>query len=356
MKSGRPFILLHLFLLLATLAMAQEPDSVKPAQGLPQQDSVVRPRPVDTTKKQNKPKPQLPKPAVDSVRTDSIVRDTVPAATVSEGVDSFAVCKVLPSVRLLFPVTLLYPTIYGSMVGGYMRQHERFNVTGAVQRKTALTREVSRKDWVFYFFCGLLMAVAFVNLAFRKYVVDLFRVFFNTSLRQKQLREQLSQTPLPSLLLNIVFCISGGAFVFFALRHYGILTGMHPAIELLAISGLIAGIYLGKFIFVNMLGWMFDRKQAAENYLFTVFLVNKVAGLSLIPFTMLLAYVDRPAREVILTLAFILLGVLVLMRLTKGFLAISGLRVGLIPYLVFVGAFDIVPALLIYKVLVGIFV
>lgn len=356
MKSGRPLILLLLLLLMASSTMAQETDSVK-AQPAPLQDTQPKPRPVDTSRRVVKPKPLPPKPLLDTLRADSVARDSaLPVPAVVKAADSFAVSKVLPSVQLLFPVTLRYPTIYGSLVGGYMRQNERFNVTAPVQRKTALTRTVESKDWIFYFFCGLLLLVAFINIAFKKYFVDIFRVFFNTSLRQKQLREQLSQTPLPSLLLNILFCVSGGAFIFFTLRHYGIRTGLNPALELLAEAGLIAGIYLGKFIFVSLLGWMFDRRQAAENYLFTVFLVNKVAGLTLIPFTMLLAYVDKPAREVVITLAAITLGLFILMRLTKGFAAINGLRVGFIPYLVFVGAFDIVPTLLIYKVLMNIFV
>lgn len=355
MKSGRSFFLLLTMLFLASVSMAQETDSIKPpvvqvmdtAKPLPRQDTAPKPA---------RPKPQVPKPVSDSIRKDSLTKDSTTVVTVQPRVDSFAVSKVLPSVRLLFPVTLRYPTIYGAEVGGYMKQNERFNVTAAVQKKKALERTVEQKDWIFYFFCGLLLAVAFINLAFKKYVVDLFRVFFNTSLRQKQLREQLSQTPLPSLLLNMIFCLSGGAFIYFVLRHYNIRTGLHPALELLAAAGLIAGVYLVKFVFVSLMGWMFDRRPAAENYLFAVFLVNKVAGLTLIPFTMLLAYGDRGTREVVLTLSVIILSVLALMRLTKGFAAINGLKVGLIPYLVFVGAFDIVPTLLLYKVLMSIFV
>jgi hypothetical protein len=355
MKSGRSFFLLLMMLFLASVTMAQETDSIKPIPA-PVQDTNLRPQRLDSTPRPVRPKPKLPKPIVDSVRKDSVINDSVAIIPSRPAVDSFAVSKVLPSVRLLFPVTLHYPTIYGAEVGGYMKQYERFNVTAPVQEKKVLERKVEQKDWMFYFFCGLVLAVAFINLVFKKYVVDLFRVFFNTSLRQKQLREQLTQTPLPSFLLNMIFCVSGGAFIFFVLRHYNIRTGLHPAVELLVAAGVIAGIYLVKFIFVSLMGWMFDRRPAAENYLFAVFLVNKVAGLTLIPFTMLLAYADGGTREVVLTLSAIILSVLALMRLTKGFVAINGLKVGLIPYLVFVGAFDIVPTMLVYKVLVSIFV
>ena len=355
MKSGRSFFLLLMMLFLASVTMAQETDSITPIPA-PVQDTIVRPQRLDTAPRPVRPKPQPPKPVLDSVRKDSVINDSVAIVPSMPAVDSFAVSKVLPSVRLLFPVTQRYPTIYGAEVGGYMKQYERFNVTAPVQTKKVLERTVEQKDWIFYFFCGLLLAVAFINLAFKKYVVDLFRVFFNTSLRQKQLREQLTQTPLPSLLLNMIFCVSGGAFIFFVLQHYNKRTGLHPSVELLVAAGVIAGIYFLKFIFVSLMGWMFDRRPAAENYLFAVFLVNKVAGLTLIPFTMLLAYGDGGTREVVLTLSAIILSVLALMRLTKGFAAINGLKVGLVPYLVFVGAFDIVPTMLVYKVLVSIFV
>lgn len=284
----------------------------------------------------------------DSVRKDSVVIPVIK--------DTVSVSKRSYRADELFPALAKYPTIYGPFVGGYMKANERFNVTGPVRRVPVLVREREDRDWVFYFFCGLLLIVAFVNLAFGKYFIDLFRVFFNTSLRQKQLREQLSQTPLPSLLLNLVFCLSGGAFIFFILRQYNITTGFHPAVELLLAVGAIAAIYLVKYIFVSMLGWMFDRRNAAESYLFTVFLVNKVAGLALIPVTLVMAYTAAGEGLAVLTVGLMILAILLLMRLTKGFLAISALRINVVQFLVFVGAFEVVPALLIYKVLLRVIV
>jgi hypothetical protein len=140
------------------------------------------------------------------------------------------------------------------------------------------------------------------------------------------------------------------------MRHYDVKTGYHPAIEILFAVGLLAAVYIVKNIFVTMLGWMFDRRQAAESYLFTVFLVNKVAGLVLLLMGILMAYADAGGRSATLTLTILLMAVLLLMRLTKGFMAISGLKINAIQYLVFVGAFEVVPALLIYKVLLRVIV
>lgn len=285
-------------------------------------------------------------------------RDTVVQQrdTVVQPTDTVSVSKRVLDANSMFPAVQGFPTVYGPWVGGYMKANERFNVTAPVKRVPMLLRVVENRDWIFYYYCSLLLLVAFVNLAFRKYFVDVFRVFFNTSMRGKQLREQLLQTPLPSLLLNLVFFLSGGAFIFFILRHYGMKTGYHPAVEILLAVALLAAVYLGKFIFVSMLGWMFDRRQAAEGYLFTVFLVNKVAGLVLLLMGLFMAYGDAGGRTATLTLTILLLSLLLLMRLTKGFMAISGLKINVIQFLVFVGAFEVIPALLIYKVLLRVIV
>jgi hypothetical protein len=249
-----------------------------------------------------------------------------------------------------------YPSIYGSYVGGFLRQDDVYHVTAPVRRVPVLVRTVEDRDWIFYLFCGILLFVAFINLSFGKYLLDLFRVFFNTSMQQKQIREQLSLTPLPSLMLNILCCLSGSIFLFFVMQHYGISTGYNAAVEILIIAGCIAAIYIGKYIFVTLLGWMFDKKQAAEKYLFTVFLVNKVIGIVLLPMALVLAYGDQTAREVTLTLTVMLLVILGIMRLAKGFLSINGLKINLVQFLVFVGAFEVIPALVIYKVLLRVIV
>lgn len=248
------------------------------------------------------------------------------------------------------------PGVYGSYVGGYLLRDDIYHVAAPVRRVPVLLRTVEDRDWIFYFFCGVLLFMAFINLAFSKYLLDLFRVFFNTSMRQKQIREQLSLTPLPSLMLNILFCLNGSIFLFFVMQHYGINTGYLAAVQILLVAGCIASIYVGKYIIVTLLGWMFDKKQVSEQYLFTVFLVNKVVGIVLLPMALILAYGDRTTREVTLTLTVILLVILVIMRLTKGFLSISTLKINLVQYLVYVGAFELIPAMLIYKVLLRVIV
>jgi hypothetical protein len=258
------------------------------------------------------------------------------------------VIKLKP-VESMFPVQQ-HPSVYGSYAGGVIASDRVFHAGSASLRVPMLVRKIDNRDWIFYFYCALLLFLSFIQLSFDRYFVDLFRVFFNTSLRQKQIREQLTQAPLPSLLVNILFFISGGAFIYFLLENYSLNTEYPAAIEILFCVGGIALIYLGKYIFITLIGWIFDKKEASENYLFNVFMVNKIAGLVLIPLGILLAYSSSGWKDVIITLTAIFMVILILIRMIRCYAAVSHpLKINLIHFLVFMGAFEIIPLLVIYR-------
>jgi Domain of unknown function (DUF4271) len=245
-----------------------------------------------------------------------------------------------------------YPSVYGQWTGGFLKNDKRYNVTAPVPRVREIVRTPPSFEWVFYLFCGVLLLLSFLRLSFYKFFTDLFKVFFNTSMRQKQIREQLSQSPLPSLLLNIFFFITGGIFIYFWALHYGYESSRPVFLTVLICIGALALLYLGKFMFLSLAGWMFDKKAASDNYMFTVFMVNKMAGLFLLPVDILMAYSESGGREVVITLTIIGLVILGIVRIVRGFQSVSNiLKINPLQFIIYVAAFEVIPVLLIYKVL-----
>jgi len=256
-----------------------------------------------------------------------------------------------PAVETIFNISP-QASVYGVFVGGLMNTDTIFHSTASVQNVPGLVRYVENRDWIFYFYCGVLIFLSFIQLAFDKYFVDLFRVFFNTSLRQKQLREQLTQAPLPSLLMNILYFISGGVFIYFLADHYSMHTGYPAAVEILSAICSLGLIYFVKYIFLTLLGWMFDKREASENYLFNVFMVNKVAGLILLPMGILLAYSSGGWKDVVITLTGIIMAILVVMRMVRAYHAVGNiLKINPLHFIVFVGAFEVIPLMVVYRLL-----
>jgi Domain of unknown function (DUF4271) len=270
---------------------------------------------------------------------------------VADSIFHTTVVKKERSVQLQFSIPP-FPSVYGQWAGGYLRNDKRFNVTAPVPRVRELVRVAPSFEWIFYLFCGVLVLLSFLRLSFNKFFTDLFKVFFNTSMRQKQIKEQLSQSPLPSLLLNIFFFITGGIFLYFLMGHYGYEMDYPTAVNVLICIGGLSALYLGKFVFLSLAGWMFDKKSASENYLFNVFMVNKMAGLFLLPMDILMAYSDHAGRQVVITLTAIGLVILAIIRMIRGFQSVSNnLKINPLHFVMYVAAFEVIPVLLIYKVL-----
>jgi hypothetical protein len=209
------------------------------------------------------------------------------------------------------------------------------------------------KDDLFYLLAGIIFLLAFIRVAFSKYFRNLFLLFFQTSLRQKQTRDQLLQDNLASLLSNLLFIVSAGLYITLLIRYkhwiqapFWWLAAGSAAVLLLT--------YLVKYLFLLFSGWVFNTKEAAGSYVFVVFLVNKVLGVMLIPFLMVLAFSDTLIIEVSTTICAGLVGILLLYRYWVSYMAVRNkLKVNPIHFFLYLCAVELLPLILIYKVLIN---
>lgn len=208
------------------------------------------------------------------------------------------------------------------------------------------------KELIFYALIGLLLLFAFLKTAFAKYVNDLFRLFFRRTLKQRQITEQLRQTPLPSLIFNTFFVVTGGLYLSFILQHYGMKAKENFWILTLSCSIGLGIAYLLKFISLKFTGWVLNLSPATDSYIFIVFIINKVIGIFLLPFLILLAFTQNGLYQVAVTLSWCGIGGLVVYRYILSYSAVHNqIKVKPFHFLVYIIAFEIVPLLLIYKLL-----
>jgi hypothetical protein len=207
---------------------------------------------------------------------------------------------------------------------------------------------------LFYVMVGILFVFALIRLWFTKYLGNLFTLFFRVSMRQHQIREQVLQAPLPSLLLNGLFVVSGGLFASFLLRNYGF--GLRTDFWLLFLNcaGLLATIYLVKFLLLKLAGWIFGIQQATDTYIFIVFLTNKMLGIFLLPFLVMLSFSGTLAREVQITAALAMILMFYIYRFIVSFGPVrKEIKVSGFHFFLYLCAFEILPLFLIYKVLLS---
>jgi len=332
------------------LPAAQIPATQNPATQNPPAQNPVRKSPAPQTPASQAPSPQTPVPAspqILQIRDSNQLRS---AAADSNKKLQDSLRRIKDSAEARLNAKFIRERIDGFQT--VLKQHLFFRFFNKPVYRTVTERKTNDSDLLFYFLCGLVLYFAILKLAFGKYLNNLFTLFFRVTMRQNQIREQLLQTPLPSLLLNILFAISGGMYLNLILFHFG----KNPAAGFwLSFSycvGFLGLLYLGKLLILKTMGWIFNVSNATNTYLFIVFLVNKMIGMFLLPFLFILAFPHPVLISGMVTLSFILLIALFFYRFIISYRPIHNeINVGRLHFIIYLCAFEIAPLLLIYKVL-----
>ena len=207
---------------------------------------------------------------------------------------------------------------------------------------------------IFYFLLALLLYFALIRIIFSKYLDNLMSLFFRVTMRQQQIREQVLQTPLPSLLLNILFVVSAGLYLTFIARYLNVVHSTGYWLLLGYSVAFISVLYTGKFLLLKFTGWIFNVSPATDTYIFIVFLVNKMIGMFLLPFLVIMAFPSSGLYQPAVTLSIVLIGILFLYRFLISYRPIRNeIKLGKFHFFLYLCAFEIAPLLLIYKVLLS---
>ncbi len=214
-------------------------------------------------------------------------------------------------------------------------------------------REAKGKEFLFYTLCVIILILGLFRTFYNHYFNNLFRVFFNTSLRQTQLTDQLMQAKLPSFILNIFFVLTAGLYIWLLFMHF------HPprliSRKLLlpfCILG-VGALYFLKFCILKFMGWISDIRPVTDNYIFVIFLVNKITGILLVPFIIVLAFSMPQWISAVATVSLLVLGLFFLSRYVKSYGVIER-KIPLNPlhFMIYIVGAEILPLAVIYKVAV----
>lgn len=238
-----------------------------------------------------------------------------------------------------------------------LKGHPWLGFNGTLAKKSVAEWRVTEgKELLFYFLVFLFILFAILKQAFPKYFGDLFRLFFRTTLKQRQIREQLMQTPLPSILLNGFFVLSTGLYLCFLFRYFHLDPTGNFWLLFLYCCAALSAIYFIKFVVLKFSGWLFKVPQAANAYIFIVFIINKMIGILLLPFLLMLAFSEGDIYQAVMSLSWCLVAGLLVYRFILAYGALRNqVKLNIFHFLLYLAAFEVAPVLLIYKVLMSYF-
>ena len=213
-----------------------------------------------------------------------------------------------------------------------------------------IKRNDSETESFFYIITLLMLALGILKTLYSRYFSTLFRVFFNTSLRQNQLTDQLEQAKLPSLFFNLFFIIVAGIYVFLVLRFFSVQPEKNNFYFIGLCAAAVGFCYFIKYIFLRIIGGITEHSPEANSYIFIVFLLNKIIGISLMPFIILIALSNRNLATYALLTSAIILALMLLMRFYRSYSFLrSRLKISTLHFSIYILAFEVCPPAVIYK-------
>lgn len=278
---------------------------------------------------------------IDSTKPYKPHHDTVPAIKDSNVLGLSAIDS-LKNIKDSIPSNLK------SQIGD-LKSLFTLNTSSAPQNNPISERNVHGKETLFYIIIGFLLFVGIFRAYYAKYLMNLFRVFFNTSLRQGQLTDILLHSRLSSLIFNMIFVFSAGIYAWLLLTHYNFI----PSNEFLYLPlsvALILSIYLVKYIVIKFIGWISGLKDAASQYIFIIFLINKIIAFILLPFIIMIAFAPSSWLPGIILLSWLILVTLFLVRYFRSYGNLQAqLQVSSFHFLIYLAAIEIIPLFVLYK-------
>ena len=214
-------------------------------------------------------------------------------------------------------------------------------------------RQPNGEEFIFYAVCVIVLILGIFRTFYNGYFDNLFKVFFNSTIRQNQLTDQLLQSALPSLILNVFFTISAGFYIWLVFKHYHYPRLIDNQVLLPSCILGIGVLYFFKYAILKFIGWMTGMYQATDNYIFVIFLVNKVAGIALVPFIILIALGMPVLVNILVIISLILMGLVFLSRYLKTYgLLESRFPLDPLHFMIYIIAIEVIPLLVIYKILI----
>jgi len=328
MKNFVYFIICTTFILLSSITFAQNTNGNS-------SDTV------------NQQKIQIP------VLPDTINQDTIAKSYEKTKVGKAITDTIQNEADSLLAKTFVQPNPKGFIIHRWLLKNKYINIEEQPVSFIIMPHQPSGKEFLFYTLCVVLLILAVFKTIFTGYFKNLFRVYFNTSLRQTQLADQLEQAKLPSFIMNIFFTVTTGIYIWLLFNHY------HPP-RLISSKMLlpfcilsVAALYFIKFCLLKFMGWVSDIQETTNNYIFAIFLVNKIIGIILVPIIILLAFLNRQWLPVITNISIMVFGLFFLSRYIKSYGAIER-KFPLNPFhfIIYIVGAEIIPLLLIYKLAV----
>ena len=215
--------------------------------------------------------------------------------------------------------------------------------------------QIHQPTWYFIYLVILIGIFAWIRLYYGNIFIQTVQASANFRVANRFFKDNsLLQNQIDRLLY--LFYFLSMAFLLFYLelridqRPYGLMGSYLYLFNL----GLLIGVFLARLILLNIAGFLFNRVKIMREYLYNIFIFNKLSGLLVLPLTFILVYIRGTLQGMFFIFIIFVLSVIVIMRLIRGVVFSYRKEVLFFYMFLYLCALEIAPLVLLYRWLEGI--
>lgn len=215
--------------------------------------------------------------------------------------------------------------------------------------------QIHEPTWYFIYLFILLGIYAWTSIYYGNVFVQTFQASINFKLTSRLFKSNnLLQTQLDRI--QYVFYVLSLAFMLYFLelryeiRPYELQNGLLFLFNM----ALLALLFLGRIVLHNIAGFLFNQLKIVREYLYNIFVFNKLSGLVVLPLMFLMVYTRGLMQDIVIWTSYCILLAIFLLRLIRGM--VFSYRKDVLSFYMFLYlcALEIAPIVLIYRWLEGI--
>ena len=206
-------------------------------------------------------------------------------------------------------------------------------------------------NWTVITITLMFLLLAWIRVSSEKYFYSLLQSTFNYQTANRLFREKVANIMHPALRLDILFFMVSGIFLLHT-EHYFFRTLPYPDYVFLFINiGIVLLFVNGKYFLYYLTGFLFKNETETSEFIFYLKSENRVMGIFLLPFAVLLFFTSNFLHLFLLFLGIIIVLFFSIAGLFRGLKIIAKKDFSIYYMILYLCTLEILPLLIAWRIL-----
>ena len=209
-------------------------------------------------------------------------------------------------------------------------------------------------DWYFVIIVGILVFIAWIRVAYPKYITTLFISSYSFQTASKTYQEKSIIHRRVGYLFDILYFLSGALFLLQLYHFYDKDFLNSDNFGIFAISfAFLAALVMIRVLIMTLIGHIFNRFELFKSFLYHYYIFTKVIGIILLPFMAALPYTRGAIHNMLLYSALTLVALIIFLRAVRIIMFVRKNVLLLFYLILYLCTVELLPLTVIIKVILS---